>query len=64
MKPNIVIVITLFRSLLATSLGLVLLFQPAKTTPKLGNFMGIFWLASGVIGDLERNQYLKGLNQW
>jgi uncharacterized membrane protein HdeD (DUF308 family) len=49
MKRNIVVGITLFRSLFATILGLVLLFQPEKTTPMLGNFMGMFWFASGFI---------------
>jgi uncharacterized membrane protein HdeD (DUF308 family) len=49
MKRNAVIIITLFRGLFATVLGLVLLFQPEKTTPILGNFMGMFWLASGLI---------------
>ncbi|GAF69858.1 unnamed protein product [marine sediment metagenome] len=49
MKRKAVIIITLFRGLFATVLGLVLLFQPEKTTPILGNFMGVFWLASGLI---------------
>jgi len=49
MKRNIVVGITLFRGLFATILGLLLLFQPEKTTPILGNFMGMFWLASGLI---------------
>jgi len=48
-KINAMVAITLFRGLFATILGLVLLFQPEKTTPMLGNFMGLFWLASGVI---------------
>jgi uncharacterized membrane protein HdeD (DUF308 family) len=39
----------LFRGLFATILGLLLLFQPEKTTPMLDNLMGMFWLASGVI---------------
>ena len=49
MKLNVIVGITLFRGLFATILGLVLLFQPEKTTPMLGNFMGMFWLASGLI---------------
>ena len=49
MKLNVMVGITFFRGLFATILGLVLLFQPEKTTPMLGNFMGMFWLASGVI---------------
>jgi len=49
MKHNTLIGITLFRGIFAVGLGLVLLFQPEKTTPMLGNFMGMFWLASGLI---------------
>ncbi len=41
--------VTLFRGLLAITLGVVLVFYPDKTRWFLGNFMGIFWLASGVI---------------
>jgi uncharacterized membrane protein HdeD (DUF308 family) len=49
MKKNVVFVITLVRGILAVSLGTALLFQPEKTLPMLGNFMGMFWLASGII---------------
>ena len=49
MKKNVVIAITLIRGILAVSLGTALLFQPEKTLPMLGNFMGMFWLASGII---------------
>ena len=49
MKRNTVIGITMFRGLFATILGLVLIIQPEKTTPILGNFMGIFWFMSGLI---------------
>ncbi|MCJ7537658.1 MAG: DUF308 domain-containing protein [Anaerolineales bacterium] len=49
MKKNIAFYITLIRGLLAISLGAVLLFQPEKTRPILANFMGMFWLASGII---------------
>jgi uncharacterized membrane protein HdeD (DUF308 family) len=49
MKKNIAFAITLVRGILAVSLGTALLFQPDKTLPMLGNFMGMFWLASGVI---------------
>jgi uncharacterized membrane protein HdeD (DUF308 family) len=48
MKRNVVVGITLFRGLMATTLGLVLIFQPEKTAPMLGNFMGMFWFASGL----------------
>ena len=40
--------VTLFRGLLAISLGVVLLFLPGKALPMLANFMGIFWLLAGV----------------
>jgi uncharacterized membrane protein HdeD (DUF308 family) len=49
MKKNVLVGITFFRGLFATILGLVLLFQPEKTTPMLGNFMGMFWLVSGLV---------------
>jgi len=49
MKRNVAFAITLIRGLLAISLGPILLFQPDKTGPILGNFMGMFWLASGII---------------
>lgn len=39
--------ITLFRGLLAITLGVVLVFYPDKTRWILGNFMGMFWLVSG-----------------
>jgi len=48
-KQNVVFGITLFRGMMATTLGLALLFLPDKTLPVLANFMGMFWLASGVI---------------
>ena len=49
MKKNVAFAITLIRGILAVSLGAALLFQPDKTLPMLGNFMGMFWLASGII---------------
>ncbi len=49
MKRHAAFTITLIRGLLAISLGAILLFQPDKTRPMLGNFMGMFWLASGII---------------
>jgi uncharacterized membrane protein HdeD (DUF308 family) len=49
LKKNVFFLITLFRGMMATTLGLVLLFQPDKTLPMLANFMGMFWLASGII---------------
>ena len=41
--------ITLIRGLLAVTLGVALLFYPDKSRPILGNFMGMFWLVSGII---------------
>ena len=41
--------ITLFRGILAIGLGVILVFQPGKTRWFLGNFMGLFWLASGAM---------------
>jgi uncharacterized membrane protein HdeD (DUF308 family) len=41
--------IILARGIFAIILGLVLLLQPEKTLPLLGNFMGAYWLTSGVI---------------
>jgi uncharacterized membrane protein HdeD (DUF308 family) len=41
--------VTLIRALLATFLGIALIFQPDKTRPFLVNFMGMFWLASGIM---------------
>jgi len=49
MKRHAAFTITLIRGLLAITLGAILLFQPDKTRPILGNFMGMFWLASGII---------------
>ena len=41
--------ITLARSVLALALGLALILQPEKTRPMLVNFMGMFWLAAGIM---------------
>jgi uncharacterized membrane protein HdeD (DUF308 family) len=49
MNKRVAFTIILIRGVLAVSLGVVLLFQPDKTRPILANFMGMFWLASGVI---------------
>ena len=40
---------TLFRGLLAIILGLSLFFIPDMTRPMLGNFMGIFWITTGLV---------------
>ena len=41
--------ITLIRGMLAVTLGVALLFWPDKARPILVNFMGMFWLVSGII---------------
>jgi uncharacterized membrane protein HdeD (DUF308 family) len=48
MHRNVAFVITLIRGILAVSLGAALLFQPDKTGSMLANFMGMFWLVSGI----------------
>ena len=49
MSRRTAFIITLVRGILAVSLGTILLFQPDKTRPTLANFMGMFWLVSGII---------------
>ena len=49
MKRNAAFWITLARSVLALALGLALVFQPDKTRPMLVNFIGVFWLAAGIV---------------
>lgn len=41
--------VTLFRGILAAFLGVALIIQPDKARPILVNFMGMFWLASGIM---------------
>ncbi len=41
--------ITLARSAMALALGLALLLQPDKARPMLVNFIGVFWLAAGIV---------------
>ena len=41
--------ISLARGILAVALGLALLIQPDKARPMLGNFMGMYWLVSGLM---------------
>jgi uncharacterized membrane protein HdeD (DUF308 family) len=41
--------ITLARSVLALVLGLALVLQPNKTRPFVINFIGVFWLAAGIM---------------
>lgn len=46
---NLFFWITLARGILALLLGAVLLIQPFDTAPMLINFMGMFWLMSGIL---------------
>lgn len=41
--------ITLARAILATALGLAIIFYPDKTRPLLANFIGMFWLVGGIM---------------
>lgn len=41
--------ITLIRGMLAITLGVALIFWPDKARPILTNFMGMFWLVSGIV---------------
>jgi len=41
--------ITLIRGMLAVTLGVALFFWPDKARPILVNFMGMFWLMSGIL---------------
>jgi len=41
--------IPLLRGFFVIILGLVLIFNPEKTKPMLANFMGFFWLTSGIL---------------
>jgi len=49
MNKNVAFWITLLRGILAVSLGTALLIQPDQPLPMLGNFMGMYWLAAGII---------------
>jgi uncharacterized membrane protein HdeD (DUF308 family) len=49
MNRNVAFWITLIRGILAVSLGTALLIQPDKPLPMLGNFMGMYWLAAGIM---------------
>lgn len=41
--------ITLIRAMLAITLGVALIFWPDKVRHTLANFMGMFWLVSGIV---------------
>jgi uncharacterized membrane protein HdeD (DUF308 family) len=49
MNKRVAFGITLFRGALATTFGILLLFNPDKTLNTLANFMGMFWLVSGIV---------------
>ena len=42
--------LSLIRGIIALSLGTALLLEPTKSMPRLIRFMGIYWLASGLLG--------------
>jgi len=48
-KLNLIFWITLIRGFLVVILGLSLLFTPEKTKAMLFNFMGFFWLLTGIV---------------
>ena len=48
-RINIGFFVTLLRGLFAVTLGIALFFQQDKTRPILANFMGMYWLASGIV---------------
>ncbi len=48
-RSKIIVFVTLLRGLFALTLGIALIFQQDKTRPILANFMGMYWLASGVV---------------
>ena len=48
-RANVPFWVTIVRAILATLLGLALIIQPDKARPMLVNFMGMFWLASGIM---------------
>lgn len=56
---------TLIRGILALILGLGLIIQPDKARPFLVNFMGMFWLAGGLVslradvGDSGRHRWAR-----
>ena len=46
---KILMIITALRAVLAILLGVALIFQPDKTRPMLLNFIGLFWLMTGLM---------------
>ena len=48
-RQSVKFLVTLFRGGLAITLGVILIFWPDKTRWFLGNFMGMYWLTSGLV---------------
>jgi len=48
-KISIAFWISMLRGFFAIILGLILIFNPEKTTVMLFNFMGLFWLTGGIL---------------
>ena len=55
--------VTLIRAILALVLGMALIAQPDKARPFLVNFMGMFWLAGGLVG-LRADVDDSGVRRW
>jgi uncharacterized membrane protein HdeD (DUF308 family) len=58
-KLNLIFWITLVRGFLVLILGLSLLFTPEKTKAMLFNFMGFFWLMTGIVS-IRQELHNKG----
>ena len=54
--PEVAFGLSILRGVVAIGVGLLLFFIPEKTGPMVGNFMGVFWLTSG-IALLRRNRH-------
>jgi len=61
-KLNLIFWITLIRGILVVVLGLSLLFIPDKTRAMLFNFMGFFWIMTGIVS--VRQELHKSGNRW
>ena len=48
-RLDVALWITILRGLFAIALGLALLFNPEKSTRILGNFVGAFWIGTGIL---------------
>ena len=61
-KLNLIFWITLIRGFLVVILGISLLFIPEKTKAMLFNFMGFFWLMTGIVS-VRQELHTKG-HRW